>query len=161
MDKLCHSVKCICNGVPSNLCLQGYLKAEKVSPVSLFVYVPFGRMTANAMKYLVHICVDGVRLRLWTAATHGPIVNPQTIYEYVELRWNGIDRGNRRTRWKSYRSATLSVINPTWIDAGANPSPRGERPVTKLPELWHFLRNILVYHVQSMSAINQTSRPIK
>jgi hypothetical protein len=27
-------------------------------------------------------------------------------------------------------SATLSTINPTWIEPGANPGLRGERPVT-------------------------------
>jgi hypothetical protein len=27
-------------------------------------------------------------------------------------------------------SATLSTTNPTWIDPGANPSLRGERPAT-------------------------------
>jgi hypothetical protein len=37
---------------------------------------------------------------------------------------------NRRTRRKTCPSATLSTINPTWIEPGANPSLRGERPAT-------------------------------
>jgi hypothetical protein len=35
---------------------------------------------------------------------------------------------NRRTRRKTCHSATLSTTNPTWIDPGANPGLRGERP---------------------------------
>jgi hypothetical protein len=37
---------------------------------------------------------------------------------------------NRRTRRKTYPSATLSTTNPTWTDLGANPCLRGENPVT-------------------------------
>jgi hypothetical protein len=37
---------------------------------------------------------------------------------------------NRWTRWKTCPSATLSTTNPTWIDPGANPDLRGERPAT-------------------------------
>jgi hypothetical protein len=37
---------------------------------------------------------------------------------------------NRRTRRKTCPSATLSTTNPTWIDPGANPGLRGERPAT-------------------------------
>jgi hypothetical protein len=37
---------------------------------------------------------------------------------------------NRRTRRKTCPSATLSTINPTQIDPGANPGLRGERPAT-------------------------------
>jgi len=55
---------------------------------------------------------------------------PQMIYEYGERRWNDIDRENRRTRRKTCPSATLSTTNPTWIDPGANPGLRGERPAT-------------------------------
>jgi hypothetical protein len=35
---------------------------------------------------------------------------------------------NRRTRRKICSSATLSTTNHTWIDPGANPALRGERP---------------------------------
>jgi hypothetical protein len=37
---------------------------------------------------------------------------------------------NRRTRRKTCSSATLSTTNTTWIDTGANPGLRGERPAT-------------------------------
>jgi hypothetical protein len=37
---------------------------------------------------------------------------------------------NRRTQRKSCPSATLSTTNPTWIDPGANPGLRDERPAT-------------------------------
>jgi hypothetical protein len=52
-------------------------------------------------------------------------------YEFGERRWNDILTGeNRRTRRKICPSATLSTTNPTWIDPGANPGLRGERPAT-------------------------------
>jgi hypothetical protein len=35
---------------------------------------------------------------------------------------------NRRTRRKTCPSAILSTTKPTWIDPGANPGLRGERP---------------------------------
>jgi hypothetical protein len=38
--------------------------------------------------------VDGVILRLWTAATVGTIVNPHVIYKEGEPWWNDIDREN-------------------------------------------------------------------
>jgi hypothetical protein len=52
-------------------------------------------------------------------------------YEFGERRWNDILTGeNRRTRRKICPSATLSTTNPTWIDLGANPVFRGDRPAT-------------------------------
>jgi hypothetical protein len=54
---------------------------------------------------------------------------PQMIWVWratVEWYW----RENRRTRRKTCPSATLSATNPIWIDPGANPSLRGERPTT-------------------------------
>jgi hypothetical protein len=41
-----------------------------------------------------HHHVDGVRLRLWTAATNGPIVCPPAMYEYGEPWRNDIDKQN-------------------------------------------------------------------
>jgi hypothetical protein len=38
--------------------------------------------------------VDGLRLRLWTSASIGPIVDPQMIYERGQLRWNDTAREN-------------------------------------------------------------------
>jgi hypothetical protein len=52
--------------------------------------------------------------------------------EFGERRWNDILTGrNRRTRRKTCPSVTLSTTNPTWIDTGANPVLRVERPATK------------------------------
>jgi hypothetical protein len=53
------------------------------------------------------------------------------LYEFGERRWNDILTGeNIRTLRKTCPSATLSTTNPTWIDLGANPGLRGERPAT-------------------------------
>jgi hypothetical protein len=41
------------------------------------------------------------------------------------LKWE-----NRRTRRRTCRSVTLSIINPIWTDPGANPSLRDERSGT-------------------------------
>jgi hypothetical protein len=38
---------------------------------------------------------------------------------------------NRTTRKKTCLGATLSTTNPTWIDQGAKPGLRGQRPATK------------------------------
>jgi hypothetical protein len=43
-----------------------------------------------------------------TAASNGLSVHPLTVYEYGELRFNDIGRGNRRTRAEFYPSATLN-----------------------------------------------------
>jgi hypothetical protein len=52
-------------------------------------------------------------------------------YEFEERRRNDILTGeNRRTRRKTCPSVTLSTTNPTWIDPGANPSVRSQRPAT-------------------------------
>jgi hypothetical protein len=40
-----------------------------------------------------------------------------------------IDRGKpKNSEEETYPSATLSTTNPIWIDPGANPGLRGERP---------------------------------
>jgi hypothetical protein len=52
-------------------------------------------------------------------------------YEFGERRWNIILTGeNGRTRRITCPSATLSTTNPTWMDPGANPGLRDERPAT-------------------------------
>jgi hypothetical protein len=50
-------------------------------------------------------------------------------YGFGERRWNDILTGeNRRTRRKTCPTATLFTTNHTWVDPGANPGLRGERP---------------------------------
>jgi hypothetical protein len=52
-------------------------------------------------------------------------------YEFWGRRYIDILTGeNRRTRRKTCSVAILSTTNPTWIDPGANPGLRGERPAT-------------------------------
>jgi hypothetical protein len=51
---------------------------------------------------------------------------------------------NRRTRRKTCPSATLSIINLTWIDPDANPGLRGERPATNL--LSHGVKRAIIEH---------------
>jgi hypothetical protein len=41
-----------------------------------------------------------------------------------------IDRGKPKNSEKSCSSATLSITNPIWIDPGAKPGLRGEKPAT-------------------------------
>jgi hypothetical protein len=54
---------------------------------------------------------------------------------------------NRRTRRKTFPSATLSTTNLTWIDPDANPGLCGERPATN--DLSHGTApEILLVHVQ-------------
>jgi hypothetical protein len=56
---------------------------------------------------------------------------PQMIWVWrATVEWYLYWRENRRTRRKTCPTATLSTINPAWIDPVANPGPRGERPVT-------------------------------
>jgi hypothetical protein len=43
---------------------------------------------------------------------------------------NDIFAGETEVLGENLPSATLSTTNPTWIDPGANPGLRGERPVT-------------------------------
>jgi hypothetical protein len=66
-------------------------------------------------------CVQNWRQSTWG---HGIL--------YADRRDGGmiLTGENRRTRRKTCPSATLSSTNPTWIDPGANPGLRGERPAT-------------------------------
>jgi hypothetical protein len=55
---------------------------------------------------------------------------------------------NRRTQRKPCSSATLSTTNPTWIDPGANPELRGERPATNdLSDDTALLENVRLFHI--------------
>jgi hypothetical protein len=61
---------------------------------------------------------------------HGPNVHPP---DDMSLESDGgmiLTEDNRRTRRKTYPSATFSTTNPTCTDPGANPGLRGERPAT-------------------------------
>jgi hypothetical protein len=44
--------------------------------------------------------------------------------------WNDIFAGETDVLGENLPSATLSTTNPIWIDPGANPGLRGERPAT-------------------------------
>jgi hypothetical protein len=48
----------------------------------------------------------------------------------MEQWWNDIFAGETEELGENLPSATLSTTNPTWIDPGANPGLRGERPAT-------------------------------
>jgi hypothetical protein len=48
----------------------------------------------------------------------------------MEQWWNDIFAGETKVLGENLPSATLSTTNPTWIDPGANPGLRGERPAT-------------------------------
>jgi hypothetical protein len=50
---------------------------------------------------------------------------------------------NRRTRRKTCPSATLSTTNPIWVEPGANPGLRGERPASN--DLSHGTAQIGLY----------------
>jgi hypothetical protein len=58
---------------------------------------------------------------------------PQMILVWIstaEWYWQG---KTEELGEKTCPSATLSTTNPTWIDPGANPGLRGERPATARP----------------------------
>jgi hypothetical protein len=48
----------------------------------------------------------------------------------MEQWWNDIFAGETEVLGENLPSAALSTTNPTWIDPGANPALRGERPAT-------------------------------
>jgi hypothetical protein len=52
------------------------------------------------------------------------------VLQVMEQQWNEIDRGKPTTRRKTYPSATLSTIYPTWTDSRSNPGLRSGRPAT-------------------------------
>jgi hypothetical protein len=69
------------------------------------------------------------------------------LYEFGERRWNDIVTGeSRRTRRQ-----TLSTTNPTWIDPGANPGLRGERPATNDRSHGLLFKDINLRHYTAMN----------
>jgi hypothetical protein len=66
---------------------------------------------------------------------------------------------NRKTRRNTCLSATLSTTNPTWIDQGANPGLRGERPATNDLSLGYGQNNdLLSEHVKRNKYYSLISR---
>jgi len=59
----------------------------------------------------------------------------------MEQWWNDILAGETEVLGENLPSATLSTTNPTWIDPGANPGLRGERPATNRLSPKTLLRN--------------------
>jgi hypothetical protein len=72
--------------------------------------------------------IDGVRLRLWTDATNGHVVHPpdDTWVCRTTVEWYWQDKPKNSE--KNLSQCLFSTINPIWIDPGANPGLRGERP---------------------------------
>jgi hypothetical protein len=75
------------------------------------------------MVVVVHI--DGLTLRLWTAAYNGPVVHaPDDVLEWratVEWYWQGETKNSENNHWSA---------NSTWTEPGVNPVLRGESPAT-------------------------------
>jgi hypothetical protein len=69
---------------------------------------------------------------LGTAATTGLLYQPRMIGDGDCGEIGGIKsgRGKRSTRINPAPATTLSKKNPTWLDAGLNPSRRGGMPET-------------------------------
>jgi hypothetical protein len=71
---------------------------------------------------------DGVRLRLWTAATSGHIFHPP---HDMSLESDGgmiyCQGKTEKTLRKTCPSAILYTTNPTWIDPGANLGLRSKK----------------------------------
>jgi hypothetical protein len=86
-------------------------------------------------------------------------------YEFGERRWNDILTGeNRRTRRKTCPIVTFSTTNPTWIDPGANPGTRGERPATNDPShgtAFYTITGKQVPHFQQLKGFHITHVAIK
>jgi hypothetical protein len=84
-----------------------------------------------AFEYHVVLHVDGGWLRLWTAATNGPVVIPQMPYEYGEPRWTSTDSGKPKNseeslfqyhfvRHKSYMDWPGRESGLSWWEAAIN-----------------------------------------
>jgi hypothetical protein len=65
----------------------------------------------------------------------------------MEQWWNDIFAGETEVLWENLPSATLSTTNPAWIDPGANPGLRAERPATN--RLSHGTALLLILLIQN------------
>jgi hypothetical protein len=86
------------------------------------------RSACLAAKHMfaVIVPVDRVTLCLRTATNNGLVDRPMWVCrDTAEWYWN---RKNRRTRRRTWPSATLYTANPTWADPG--PAVRGRRLTT-------------------------------
>lgn len=81
----------------------------------------------NHKRSVVFVCISEVRRCLWTAATGGSSLHPPDDMG-MEPRWNYTDREKSKNSEKTFPTDTLSNINHTWNDTGANPDLRGEWP---------------------------------
>jgi hypothetical protein len=72
----------------------------------------------------------------WVRPKRGCLLSTLAYYafprwhEFGERRWNDIYRAKPNNSEKNLSNATLSTTNPTWIEPGANPGLRDERPAT-------------------------------
>jgi hypothetical protein len=87
-------------------------------------------LTVRFLGLVVVVHVDGVGRRFRTAATNGPIVNPQVIYDMDSHGGMILTGKNEELGEKTSPNANLLTINPTWTCAGANRVLCGERPAT-------------------------------
>jgi hypothetical protein len=84
---------------------------------------------------------DGSSTQAWMPTYVSILRIAQMIWVWrATVEWY-IDMENRRTRRKTYPSATTSTTNPTWIEPGANPGHRDERLATN--DLSHGMANIV------------------
>jgi hypothetical protein len=90
-------------------------------------YGPRFRKAANPCTRLFLLLRWDETMFLWKWAATMPIIHPQMIYERMWSSGVMILTGeNRRTRRKTYPSATLSTTNPTWSNLGTNAGLRND-----------------------------------
>jgi hypothetical protein len=119
-----NSQHCIPKGCHIHIHCHDSLKSYKVlSFFFLLSYSVSSQCAGSEMKPLTYDRGgDSVLLGRSYSTPHGAVID-----EYGAM----VEGENRRTRRKTFPSATLSTANPTWIDPGSNPGLRGERPATK------------------------------
>jgi hypothetical protein len=81
---------------------------------------------------------------------HGAVIEMN-----MEQWWNDIFAGETEVLGENLPSATLSTTNPTWIDPGANPGLRGEKPATN--RLSHGTACRDIFHVFNKKCTKESS----